>query len=184
MVLLQVLLLLQKLITQIFNMANLSKGKYAIAISDRSGLQFPYNEMVTEWNGSFVHVSEYEPKQPQLEPTRFTGDAQGLPQARPGRIEPATPNLLQSNPFTITSGSGTISVFEPSHGRSTADIVVFRNVDGSPGGLSYSVFEDSNGYAITVTDTNNYTFNLGSTPTVSGKFGGSIVTAGPVTLTP
>jgi hypothetical protein len=37
-------------------MANLSKGKYAIAISDRSGLQFPYNEMVTEWNGSFVHV--------------------------------------------------------------------------------------------------------------------------------
>ena len=96
-------------------MANLSKGKYAIAISDRSGLQFPYNEMVTEWNGSFVHVSEYEPKQPQLEPTRFTGDAQGLPQARPGRIEPSTENLLQGNPFNITSGSQTIIVTELSN---------------------------------------------------------------------
>jgi hypothetical protein len=165
-------------------MSNLSRGKYAQAISDRSGQAFPYSEMVTEWNGAFVHVSEFEPKHPQLEPRRFTADGQGLPKARPARVEPATPNLLSGNPFTITSGSGTISVYEPSHGRSTADIVVFRNVDGSPGGLAYSLFEDSNGYAITVVDTNNYTFNLGSTPTVSGKFGGSIVTAGPVTLTP
>ncbi len=165
-------------------MSNLSRGKYAQAISDRSGQAFPYSEMVTEWNGAFVHYSEFEPKHPQLEPKRFTADGQGLPKARPARVEPATPNLLQTNPFTITSGSGTISVFEPSHGRSTTDVIVFRNVDGSPGGLVYSLFEDSNGYAITVTDTNNYTFNLGSTPTVSGKFGGSIVTAGPVTLTP
>jgi hypothetical protein len=165
-------------------MSNLSRGKYAQAISDRSGQAFPYSEMVTEWNGAFVHVSEFEPKHPQLEPKRFTADGQGLPKARPARVEPATPNLLSGNPFTITSGSGTISVYEPSHGRSTADIVVFRNVDGSPGGLAYSLFEDSNGYAITVVDTNNYTFNLGSTPTVSGKFGGSLVTAGPVTLTP
>ena len=165
-------------------MSNLSRGKYAQAISDRSGQAFPYSEMVTEWNGAFVHYSEFEPKHPQLEPRRFTADGQGLPKARPARVEPATPNLLSGNPFTITSGSGTISVYEPSHGRSTADIVVFRNVDGSPGGLAYSLFEDSNGYAITVVDTNNYTFNLGSTPTVSGKFGGSLVTAGPVTLTP
>ena len=165
-------------------MSNLSRGKYAQAISDRSGQAFPYSEMVTEWNGAFVHVSEFEPKHPQLEPRRFTADGQGLPKARPARVEPATPNLLSGNPFTITSGSGTISVYEPSHGRSTADIVVFRNVDGSPGGLAYSLFEDSNGYAITVVDTNNYTFNLGSTPTVTGKFGGGFVTAGPVTLTP
>ena len=59
-------------------MSKLSKGKYALAISDRSGMQFPYNEMVKEWNGSLVHVSEFEPKQPQIEPTRFTGDPQGL----------------------------------------------------------------------------------------------------------
>ena len=28
-----------------------ARGKYAKAISDRSGMEFPYNEMVKEWNG-------------------------------------------------------------------------------------------------------------------------------------
>ena len=165
-------------------MSNTASGKHSKFISDRSGMEFPYKEMVNEWNGARVHISEFEPKHPQLEPKPHTADPQGLQNARPDRTEPQTDPLLQSNPFIITSGSSTINVFEPSHGRSTTDVVVFRNVDGSPGGLVYSLFEDSNGYAITVTDTNNYTFNLGSTPTVSGKFGGSIVTAGPVTLTP
>ena len=165
-------------------MSNLSRGKYAQAISDRSGQAFPYSEMVTEWNGAFVHYSEFEPKHPQLEPRRFTADGQGLPKARPARVEPATPNLLQSNPFSLTSGSGTVSVYEPSHGRTTGDIVCFRNVDGSPGGVAYSVFENVNGFSITVTDTNNYTFSLGATPTRTEKGGGITVTAGPVTLTP
>ena len=31
-------------------------------------MAFPYNEMVQEWNGSWVHTSEFEPKHPQLEP--------------------------------------------------------------------------------------------------------------------
>jgi len=53
-----------------------------------------------------------------------------------------------------------------------------------PGGLAYTLFENTSGFSITVTGTDNYTFNLGSTPTVSGKFGGMTVTAGPVTLTP
>jgi hypothetical protein len=43
-----------------------ARGKQALAISDRSGLRFPYTEMVREWNGSLVHYSEFEPKQPQL----------------------------------------------------------------------------------------------------------------------
>ena len=64
-------------------MAKYAKGKYALAISDRSGLAFPYREMVTEWNGAFVHISEHEPKQPQLEPKPFVADPQGLEQARP-----------------------------------------------------------------------------------------------------
>ena len=49
-------------------MAKFAKGKYALAISDRSGQAFPWRQMVTEWNGAFVHTSEYERKQPQLEP--------------------------------------------------------------------------------------------------------------------
>ena len=53
-------------------------GKYAKAISDRSGMAFPYNEMVKEWNGSFVHKSEFEEKHPQLEPRKHKPDAQAL----------------------------------------------------------------------------------------------------------
>ena len=55
-----------------------SRGRYAKAISDRSGMAFPYNEMVKEWNGMFVHISEYEPKQPQLAPKPHGGDSQSL----------------------------------------------------------------------------------------------------------
>ena len=139
-------------------MSNTASGKYAKFISDRSGMEFPYKEMVKEWNGSRVHISEFEPKQPQLEPKPHTADPQGLKNARPARTEPQTDPLLPADPFIITSGSS--------------------------GGLAYSVFENSSGFSITVTGTDNYTFNLGSTPTVSGRFGGMTVTAGPVTLTP
>jgi hypothetical protein len=165
-------------------MSNFSKGKYAQFISDRSGMAFPYKEMVREWNGSRVHVSEFEPKQPQLEPKPHGADPQGLPQARPDRTEPATESLLQPNPFIITNGNSIINVYEPSHGRTTGDIVVFRNVDGSPGGLAFTLFENSSGFSITVTGTDNYTFDLGTSPILSGRFGGMTVTAGPVTLTP
>ena len=165
-------------------MSNTASGKYAKFISDRSGMEFPYKEMVKECNGSRVLISEFEPKQPQLEPKPHTADPQGLRITRPARTEPATQNLLPGNPFNITSGSTTISVNEPSHGRSTSDTVVFRNVDGSPGGVAYTVFENSSGFSITVTDTNNYTFTIGTSPTVTERAGGMFVTAGPVTLTP
>ena len=165
-------------------MAKWATGKRSQAISDRSGMAFPYNEMVKEWNGSMVHKSEFEAKHPQLEPKSHTADPQGLRNVRPARTEPATQNLLPGNPFNITSGSTTIIVTEPSHGRSTSDTVVFRNVDGSPGGVAFTAFESSSGFSITVTGTNNYTFTLGSTPTVTEKGGGMTVTAGPVTLTP
>ena len=75
-----------------------SSGEYARAISDRSGLEFPYQEMVFEWNGSFVHNSEFEPKQPQLDLTYFT-DAQSLQNARPQANLSSTggvPNQLET----------------------------------------------------------------------------------------
>jgi hypothetical protein len=49
-------------------MGTFATGKKAYAISDRSGMRFPYREMVREWNGFLVHYSEYEAKQPQLDP--------------------------------------------------------------------------------------------------------------------
>ena len=59
-----------------------ARGKRSLSISDRSGMQFPYVEMKREWNGSFVHFSEYEPKQPQLDPRHHKADPQGLKNAR------------------------------------------------------------------------------------------------------
>ena len=162
----------------------MASGKYAKFISDRSGLEFPYSEMAIEWNGAKVHISEYEKKHPQLEPKRFTAEPQGLRNARPARVEPAVARLLDSNPFTITSGSTTITVTEPNHGRSTNDTVRFRNVDGSPGGVAPSAYTADTGFSITVTTTDNYTFTLGSTPNITEQSGGLTVTAGPVTLTP
>ena len=63
-------------------------GKYSKAISDRSGREFPYKEMIKEWNGSFVHKSEFEAKHPQLERSKHTSDAQSLKDVRPSRTEP------------------------------------------------------------------------------------------------
>ena len=161
-----------------------ASGKHSLARCDRCGFVEKYLDLKQEWNGLRVCHECFEPKHPQLEPKPHTADPQGLQNARPDRVEPKTDPLLTSNPFIITSGNSVINVFEPSHGRSTNDVVVFRNVDGSPGGLAYSLFENSSGFSITFTGTDNYTFDLGSTPTVSGRFGGTLVTAGPVTLTP
>ena len=83
-------------------MGNTARGKHALFISDRSGLQYPYSEMVKEWNGARVHISEYEPKQPQLEPKPYTADPQGLQHPRPARLELPTPDLLEKNPFTTS----------------------------------------------------------------------------------
>ena len=81
-----------------------STGKYAKAISDRSGMAFPYNEMVKEWNGSFVHRSEFEEKHPQLEPRKHKSDGQALKDARPpvklnpsDQLENGSINTLMSN---------------------------------------------------------------------------------------
>ena len=68
-------------------MANAS-GKYSKAISDRSGLAFPYNEMKKEWNGSLVHKSEFEAKHPQENPSTHKADGESLANSRPARKEP------------------------------------------------------------------------------------------------
>jgi hypothetical protein len=54
---------------------------------------------------SRVHVSEFEPKQPQLEPKPVGADPQGLPQARPARTEFPTTDFLPDNPFTTAANT-------------------------------------------------------------------------------
>ena len=108
-------------------MAKYATGKHAKAISDRSGMEFPYREMVREWNGAFVHNSEFEPKQPQLEPKTKGGDGVALLNVRPDRNEPPTAVLLPNNPFTITNGSATLTVSLLNHTLKVGDFVLFYN---------------------------------------------------------
>ena len=116
-------------------MTTFSQGKYALAISDRSGMAFPYNEMVREWNGALVHVSEYEPKQPQLDPKPTSADPQALQRARPARTEFSTQDFLPLNPFT-TAGTTTLTVSFPSGALQVDDVLRFTNIKEAVGGVS------------------------------------------------
>ena len=186
----------------------MATGKFSKAISDRSGMEFPYNEMITEWNGSFVHVSEYEEKHPQLEISAHHGDEQGLVNARPDRTENKVLILLIPNAFeTISASSGIINVSEKGHGRSTGDTIRFRgpihttsdpdgfeNLTGFDG-ITGSNLSRAAGYSITVgkrdssgniTNTENfYHFTVATDTATTGGIsgGGQSCSSGPATLT-
>ena len=185
-----------------------AKGKYSKAISDRSGMEFPYNEMLREWNGSFVHKSEHEPRHPQDEAKHYSTEGHGLKDARPARAENEVSRMLEPNPFeTIAASSGIINVFEKSHGRDTSDTVRFRgpiyttsDADAYQNpvgfdGITGANLGDSSGYSITVGkrdssgDIDNtedyYHFTVNTNTATSGGVsgGGNNCSAGPATLT-
>ena len=85
-------------------MAKYANGNRSLAISDRSGQAFPYGEMVTEWNGSFVHISEYEPKHPQIRRKKVTADAIALQKVRPQRFQ--QPRTVADNDSTLADSGG------------------------------------------------------------------------------
>ena len=121
-------------------MGKYASGKRSLAISDRSGMAFPYTEMVREWNGSLVHTSEYEPKQPQLEPKPAGSDPQALFNPRPQPASKTSLILLDSNPFTTVIYGGTtyVNVFSEDHQRAAGSTVRFRGppvvTSAGPGG--------------------------------------------------
>lgn len=93
-----------------------SRGKRSLAISDRSGQQFPYLEMRREWTGSWVHISEYEPKHPQLDPPYHPADPQALFNPR-SDIRPGGGCVVQLNLYywpgqfqTSANGPNTFSM--------------------------------------------------------------------------
>ena len=92
-------------------MAKWASGKYSQAISDRSGMAFPYNEMVKEWNGSLVHISEYEPKHPQIRRRRTVADAIALQNTRPQRFQqPTDINGVEADSGGITVGVANLTL--------------------------------------------------------------------------
>jgi hypothetical protein len=109
-------------------MGGYASGKRSWAISDRSGLRFPYTEMVREWNGMLVHISEYEPKQPQLDPKPAGSDPQALWNPRPQPASVVSLILLTTDPFTTVKygGSTFVNVYSVDHQRKTGDIVRLR----------------------------------------------------------
>ena len=183
-----------------------SRGKYAKAISDRSGMEFPYNEMVKEWNGMFVHKSEYESKQPQLSPKPHGGDAQALRNSRTDRTENDVSSLLIHDPFTTyAASSSVINVNTPNHGLTSGDTYRFRGTPTIAGayadpadfdGIAGSNIAKAAGYAIVTgkyvsgsrdtdfTDDWFYFTVDTSTATTGGITGGGFpVSVGPATLT-
>ena len=183
----------------------MARGKYSKAISDRSGMEFPYDQMMREWNGSLVHRSEFESKHPQLEIRAKHGEEQGLMNARPDRTENEVIAILGPNPFeTIAASSGIINVSEFAHGRSTGDTVRFRgtlstsatfnnpkNFDGITGSnvaksAGYSITVGKRDSSGTITQTDNfYHFTVDTNTATSGGVsgGGNSCSAGPATLT-
>ena len=134
-------------------MGKYASGKHALAISDRSGMAFPYDEMVREWNGFLVHTSEYEPKQPQLEPKPVGSDAQALYNPRPQPASKTSLILLGNNPFTsiIYGGTTYVNVFSEDHQRSAGDIVRFRGApqvtSAGPGGADEADLKNLQSFA-------------------------------------
>ena len=85
-------------------MAKYATGKRSQSISDRSGMAFPYTEMVKEWNGSLVHISEFEPKHPQIRRRHNTADAIALQNTRNMKFQ--QPSVKFSNDVTISDSGG------------------------------------------------------------------------------
>ena len=145
-------------------MTTFSQGKYALAISDRSGMAFPYNEMVREWNGAWVHISEFEPKSPQLDPKPTSADPQALQRARPARTEFGTQDFLPDNPFT-TAGTTTLTVSFPNGQLEVDDVLRFTAVKSAVGGVTVDEFQiqttlngniTDSATTITLTDGSNF----------------------------
>ena len=145
-------------------MTTFSQGKYALAISDRSGMAFPYNEMVREWNGAWVHISEYEPKSPQLDPKPTSADPQALQRARPARTEFGTQDFLPDNPFTTASNT-TLTVLFPNGQLEVDDVLRFTAVKSAVGGVTVDKFQiqttlngniTDSATTITLTDGSNF----------------------------
>ncbi len=67
-----------------------ASGKYSLALCDYCGQRYPYNTLRKNWQGYMVCPDDYEPKEPQLEPLRYRGDAIALRDPRPDRIEPVS----------------------------------------------------------------------------------------------
>lgn len=91
-------------------------GKFSYGLCDYCGRRYRYLDLKKNWKGFMVCPEDYEPKEPQIEPLQYRGDAIALTNPRPDRTEPLTvvvnnaggdtpfetiPNSMQPAPSTI-----------------------------------------------------------------------------------
>ena len=102
-------------------MARYASGKKAWGYSDRSGFRYRLREMKKEWNGLKVGPDEYEPKHPQLKPSRPGPDPTALYDPRPNQDVDKKAFIVYTNigdgiigqtltSFRATSSLGTVTV--------------------------------------------------------------------------
>ena len=65
-------------------------GKFSYGLCDYCGQRYEYHVLRKNWRGFMVCPDDYEPKEPQIEPLRYRGDAIALRDPRPDRIEPVS----------------------------------------------------------------------------------------------
>ena len=110
--------------------------------------------MVKEWTGAIVHISEFEPKQPQLEPHPVGADPQGLKNARPARVEFPVQDILPNNPFTTTAASKVLSISFPDNKLNEGTTHVrFQAVKEPVGGVAVTTLELSTTLNGNISDT-------------------------------
>ena len=142
-----------------------ARGKRSMSISDRSGMAFPYREMVKEWNGFLVHYSEYDNQRSTSDKVRFRGP-----------------------PLVTSTGSGGADGYNK---QQFATIPTFDNVSDISAAAGFTITigkKNSDGSVTTAAGTlgepENYFYFTSTSTATDGSIngGGDYCSAGPVTL--
>ena len=108
-------------------MSKYASGRFALRISDRDGQAYPYNEMVQEWTGMWVHQSEFEPKSPLLDPKNHPVDYEALEHSK-GQVVSVTIPLggiyINDEPTSTSMSQGGSNGVSPAIGANSFQTVL------------------------------------------------------------
>jgi len=108
-------------------MSKYASGRFALRISDRDGQAYPYNEMVQEWTGMWVHQSEFEPKSPLLDPRNHPVDYEALEHSK-GQVVSVTIPIggiyINDDPTSTSMSQGGSNGVSPAIGANSFQTVL------------------------------------------------------------
>jgi hypothetical protein len=161
-------------------MATFTTGKYALALCDRCGQQFKFNQLKQEWNGLKTCPQCFETKHPQLDPSYHSADAQALPWTRPARVEPITVSVGGSGDSSFESNgmqpSNNIKKLEAGFSVglvtiSTASTTTYTvTVASKTGGGNAFYIDGVEAPVLTLNEGDSYIFNLSDNTVSSHPF--------------